>query len=300
MRVLAGRIPKAIAVKKEKQKTFDLIDEITAALKEVEGQQSESTPVHDTAQDTVQSVLPNQSAGSRQHQPVTQVDPPDRPDRPDRPGASRSPSGASNLVENFASPPTTPPSPASVDPTVADRSIVPRLVTDFEQTDAGPSRPASPSPLLSIPGYKVVREIGRGGQAAVYEAIQLSTSRKVAVKVLRDGPISSPRETARFDREIHILAALDHPNIINVIDRGKTRNGGMFLVMTFIQGVTLDAWLADFRAQYAGNRKPEQVIKLLKLFLKILDAVNAARGKKLSVAEAEKAWALASDYRTPM
>ncbi len=50
-------------------------------------------------------------------------------------------------------------------------------------------RPAA----IQIAGYQVLREISRGGQAVVCEAIQSSTKRKVAVKIMREGPLASPR-----------------------------------------------------------------------------------------------------------
>ncbi|HOW73327.1 MAG TPA: protein kinase [Phycisphaerae bacterium] len=80
-------------------------------------------------------------------------------------------------------------------------------------------------PRMDLPGYDLVRQIGRGGQAVVYQAIQLATGRKVAVKVLLEGPFASARERSRFDREAQILAALAHPNIVQIIDRGMTSEG---------------------------------------------------------------------------
>lgn len=129
-------------------------------------------------------------------------------------------------------------------------------------------------PSDAVPGYELVREISRGGQAVVYQAVQKSTGRKVAVKVLREGPFASAREKARFDREVQILVALDHPGIVSVIDRGVTVSGSYFLVMDYVSGRALDQHLADHRARHDGE--PPEPGELLKLFLKICDAVNAA------------------------
>jgi serine/threonine protein kinase len=57
-----------------------------------------------------------------------------------------------------------------------------------------------------IAGYRIVREIHRGGQGVVYEATQASTRRSVAIKVMREGPFAGAADRARFEREIHILA----------------------------------------------------------------------------------------------
>src|SRR5947209_8317434 len=61
---------------------------------------------------------------------------------------------------------------------------------------------------VAIRGYILARELSRGGQAVVYEAVQRSTGRQVAVKVLREGPLASPAERARLEREVRALAAL--------------------------------------------------------------------------------------------
>src|SRR5439155_1574759 len=104
---------------------------------------------------------------------------------------------------------------------------------------------ASGVPADAVPGYVVVREISRGGQAVVFEAVQKSTGRRVAVKVLREGPFASAQERARFDREVHVLAALNHPGIVRVVDRGVTAGGSRFLVMDYVSGRPLDEFLAD-------------------------------------------------------
>ena len=77
----------------------------------------------------------------------------------------------------------------------------------------------------SFPGYRVVRELHRGGQGIVYEAIQKSTKRKVAIKILLAGAHASPSARRRFEREIELIAQLKHPNIIAIYDSGATKEG---------------------------------------------------------------------------
>ena len=79
----------------------------------------------------------------------------------------------------------------------------------------GPKSAARTSPLAadSIPGYEIVRELHRGGQGVVYQALQKSTKRKVAVKVMREGPFAGAADRARFEHEVQILGQLKHPNI---------------------------------------------------------------------------------------
>src|ERR1051326_4493648 len=77
----------------------------------------------------------------------------------------------------------------------------------------------SPAPSFSAPppdsfaGYQILREIHRGGQGVVYQAIQKSTNQKVAIKVMREGPFAGGSDKARFDREVQILGQLKQPNI---------------------------------------------------------------------------------------
>ena len=102
---------------------------------------------------------------------------------------------------------------------------------------AGCGRSKPPSRLV---GYTLEVEIGRGGQAVVYRAVQHSTGRKVAVKVLPGGHFATDRARARFFREAELLAKLDHPGLVTIIDRGRSDDGSWFLVMPFIDGSSLN------------------------------------------------------------
>ncbi len=134
--------------------------------------------------------------------------------------------------------------------------------------------PAAAPAVLSIPAelfpsYTITREIHRGGQGVVYQATQRSTTRTVAIKVLREGAFAGDKDRQRFDREVEILASLNHPNIVKVLDSGSA-GGNFYYAMDYIEGQGLDAWMS------ASSRTVEEVIKL---FLKIGDAVNAAHLK---------------------
>lgn len=125
--------------------------------------------------------------------------------------------------------------------------------------------PIAPPPDI-FPGYQILREISRGGQGVVYQALSKSTKRKVAIKVLREGPFVGVRDRIRFEREIEVLSQLNHPNIVAVQDSGVA--GGLhYFVMDYISGHTLDAYIRD------ADRSIEDT---LALFHKICDAVNAA------------------------
>ena len=94
----------------------------------------------------------------------------------------------------------------------------------------------SASRVPSISGYESLHELRRGGQGVVYSAVQRSTKRKVAVKVLLAGSMATPVQQRRFEREVEVAASLRHPNIVRVFDSGLTPDGMSFLVMEFVEG----------------------------------------------------------------
>ncbi|MCI0629982.1 MAG: serine/threonine-protein kinase [Phycisphaerales bacterium] len=124
-------------------------------------------------------------------------------------------------------------------------------------------------PADSFPGYEITRQLHRGGQGVVYQALQKATKRKVAIKVLREGPFAEDRDRARFEREVQILARLNHPGIVTIHDSGSAA-GYYFFVMDFIPGQPLDVHMASV---------DRGVDEALRLFAKLCQAVNAAHLK---------------------
>lgn len=99
------------------------------------------------------------------------------------------------------------------------------------------SQPAPPS-LPVIGGYELTRRIGAGGIAEIYLGRQRSLDRPVAVKVLSARLLDDRDIRQRFEREALIIARLNHPNIIHVIDRGE-EGGRYYIVMEYIEGEDL-------------------------------------------------------------
>jgi predicted Zn finger-like uncharacterized protein len=93
-------------------------------------------------------------------------------------------------------------------------------------------------------GYVLERRLGKGGMGQVFLATQLSLGRKVALKVLAPELLRDPEFVRRFDAEARVLAALNHPNIVQVIDKGIER-GHSFLVMELVDGVSLRDLLSE-------------------------------------------------------
>ncbi len=92
----------------------------------------------------------------------------------------------------------------------------------------------------AIPGYRILRPLGRGGMAAVYLAIQESLGREVALKLLSPSLASDESAAARFLREGQISARLSHRHIVGVHDVG-VHAGQPYLSMEYMAGGTLDA-----------------------------------------------------------
>ncbi|MDC8011973.1 bifunctional serine/threonine-protein kinase/formylglycine-generating enzyme family protein [Tahibacter soli] len=90
--------------------------------------------------------------------------------------------------------------------------------------------------MIEIPGYLIKREIGQGGMASVYLAIQSSLERQVALKVMAPALAADPTFTRRFLQEARTLASLAHPNIVQVFDVGVTPNQQHYFSMQYLPG----------------------------------------------------------------
>src|SRR6516162_2164544 len=108
-------------------------------------------------------------------------------------------------------------------------------------------------PLLERLGeYRILREIGHGGMGVVYEAIQESLGRRVALKILPLHGQIDPVQMERFQLESRSAARLHHSGIVPVYGVGE--HGGVhYYVMQYIQGHGLDVILDDLRRLRAGS-----------------------------------------------
>lgn len=95
--------------------------------------------------------------------------------------------------------------------------------------------------------YRILREVGRGGMGAVFEAEQVSLGRRVALKILRFGGVSDPEALERFQREAETVAKLHHTNIVPIFAVGSER-GVNFYAMQFIEGQSLAEVLSASRS----------------------------------------------------
>jgi eukaryotic-like serine/threonine-protein kinase len=120
----------------------------------------------------------------------------------------------------------------------------------------------------SIGSYRILREIGRGGMGAVYQAARADDAfeKIVAIKVIRRG-LDTEELIDRFRAERQILAMLDHPNITRLLDAGSTDDGLPYFVMEYIEGEPIDVY-CESRGLSIDQR--------LKLFQNVCAAVSYA------------------------
>ena len=111
--------------------------------------------------------------------------------------------------------------------------------------DATDTKHTLPGPALLNARYLLVKRIGRGAMGQVYLARdQNLVTRRVAVKTVRpdilsDEDMQEGEAIARFEREARAAASIQHPNIVDVTDFGKSPDGVFFLVMEYVEGETL-------------------------------------------------------------
>ena len=115
---------------------------------------------------------------------------------------------------------------------------------------------------VTIPGYQIKRQLGRGGMAFVYLAIQESFGREVALKVLAPDNSRDKEFSQRFLREARIISQLAHPNIVTVYDVG-IHEGYHYLSMEYICGEDLQ--------QAGSSLSKRQVINIIRDVAKALE-----------------------------
>ena len=124
------------------------------------------------------------------------------------------------------------------------------------------------APEVSIPGYEIISRVGRGSQAVVYKAKQVSMDRVVAVKVLDRKMAQTADFKERFIKEARSAAALSHNNIVQAYDAGE-ESGINFFVQEFVEGTTVADVLKE-------RGKPFDEQEALDIIIQIADALAHA------------------------
>jgi serine/threonine-protein kinase PpkA len=133
-------------------------------------------------------------------------------------------------------------------------------------------QPEELSALLSslmpeIPGYRVLRRIGRGGMSHVYLGVQVSLDRQVAIKVMAPEALTDEVSKQRFEGEARTIAKLEHPCIVGIHEVGRTPQGLMYYVLPYLAKGHLGQ--RDFT-----NDEP-RAIEVLKALLSALEYAHA-------------------------
>ncbi len=118
--------------------------------------------------------------------------------------------------------------------------------------------------------YQVEQLIGEGAMGRVYMAKQLTLDKPFAVKILAPHLLNDEASQARFAAEAHNCASLNHPNVVSVVDYGRTPEGVTYIVMEFIKGNTLERIITE---QFPLSRE-----RIVDLTLQILAALTEAHG----------------------
>ena len=98
--------------------------------------------------------------------------------------------------------------------------------------------------LQQVPGYEILGELGRGGMGVVYKARHLQLNRIVALKMVLAAGHAGSQERSRFLTEAEAVAALQHPNIVQVFDFGQ-HDGLPYMALEYVNGGSLNDRLRD-------------------------------------------------------
>ena len=109
--------------------------------------------------------------------------------------------------------------------------------------------------------YRIIRTLGRGGMAKVYLAEDESLHRKVAIKILADRYAEDDQFVERFQREARAAAGLNHPNIVQIYDRGEAE-GTYYIAMEYLEGETLKD-LIDREGPLPARRAVDLTLQIL-------------------------------------
>jgi hypothetical protein len=125
------------------------------------------------------------------------------------------------------------------------------LEAEWDLTEPGPESNV-PSQLGD---FRIIREIGRGGMGIVYEALQQSLGRRVAIKTLFVHPVLRPEASKRFARESRVIATLHHTNIVDVFGSGE-ESGIHYFAMQLVEGSSLRELIRKRQVERGNVKAP--------------------------------------------
>ncbi len=135
----------------------------------------------------------------------------------------------------------TPRKSSALDPqSPSETATLPPPAVPSEGETLSPQAPVGAAPgCPTVPGYEIIRELGRGGMGVVYQARHLKLNRLVALKMILAGSHAGAADLARFQTEAEVIARLQHPNIVQVHEVGE-HEGKPFFSLEFCGGGSLE------------------------------------------------------------
>jgi serine/threonine-protein kinase len=149
-----------------------------------------------------------------------------------------------------------------------------------------PAPPAGRAEPPPVPGYDIVRPLGRGSLGAIYFARRQATGQPVALRVIVPEPAASEAALRRLLREVSVLAQLDHPHIVRCHEMGLA-DGRLFFAMEHVGVVPLDDVLA-------GRDEADRVRECCVLLCQVLEGLAYAHGRNLVHGDVKPAIVLVS------
>ena len=167
--------------------------------------------------------------------------------------------------------------PTHVEPPVPGRAEVEdqfrTLATTETSEPIGPFEAFGDRPVPRvISGYELIEKVGIGGMGEVWRARQLKLNRIVALKMVKGSAVVGPKEMIRFLAEAESIAAIRHPNVVQVFDYGES-GGRPFLVMEYLPGGSLND-----RLRQVGRMAPDQAAELVQ---QLATGVQAAHDQQI-------------------
>jgi len=117
--------------------------------------------------------------------------------------------------------------------------------------------------------YRILEELGKGGQGAVYKAVDTKLGRTVVIKILAPELTAKQANLKRFEREARLASSLDHPNICTIFDMGESE-GAHFIAMQYVEGRNV---------RQLVNGRPLELASALSIAIQVTDALAAAHAR---------------------
>ncbi len=114
--------------------------------------------------------------------------------------------------------------------------------------------------------YRIIERIGAGGMGEVYRGEHITLHMPVAIKVLHTHRAAEPDIVRRFYREARASAQLNHPHVVRVLDFGNEGDALPYLVMEWLEGMTLQAYLKNFEEMLPLDQVCDVFVQILSAF----------------------------------